>query len=136
MCSYENFKTAEYFPLLVWKPCLNFPLWKFYCCSFVHGIKRQNFKGIIFMHYRSSQQRCSVNKGVLENFTKFTRKQLWKSLFFNEILWLQGILDRNGAFFFFGITSNYICKLCNRASFVWYIIYWFEIILIKNYTTN
>ena len=30
-------------------------------------------------------QRCSVKKGVLRNFAKFTRKQLCQSLFFNKV---------------------------------------------------
>ena len=30
-------------------------------------------------------QRCSVKKGVLENFTKFTGKHLWQSLFFKKV---------------------------------------------------
>ena len=108
-----------------------------HCESFivVPGIKETKFQGYYFHALQKQPPEVSVKKVVLENFTKFTRKQLWKSLFFSEILWLQGILDRNGALFFW-ITSIYICKLCNSASFVWYVIYWFEIILIKNYTTN
>ena len=34
---------------------------------------------------RSSYQRCSVLKGVLRNFTKFTGKHLRQSLFFNKV---------------------------------------------------
>ena len=30
-------------------------------------------------------QRCSVRKGVLRNFTKFTGKHLCQSLFFNKV---------------------------------------------------
>ena len=30
-------------------------------------------------------QRCSVKKGVLRNFTKFTGKHLCQSLFFNKV---------------------------------------------------
>ena len=33
----------------------------------------------------SSHQRCSVKKGVLRNFTKFTGKHLCQSLFFNKV---------------------------------------------------
>ena len=33
----------------------------------------------------SSQRRCSVNKGALKNFTKFTGKHPCQSLFFNKI---------------------------------------------------
>ena len=35
--------------------------------------------------FRSSHQRCSVTKGVLRNFAKFTGKPLCKSLFFNKV---------------------------------------------------
>ena len=34
---------------------------------------------------RSSHQRCSVKKGVLKNFGKFTEKQLCQSLFLNKV---------------------------------------------------
>ena len=39
--------------------------------------------------YRSSYQRCSVKKGVLTNFTKFTGKRLCQSLFFNKVTGLR-----------------------------------------------
>ena len=34
---------------------------------------------------KSSHRRCSVKKGVLRNFTKFTGKHLHQSLFFNKV---------------------------------------------------
>ena len=34
---------------------------------------------------RSSLRRCSVRKGVLRNFAKFTGKYLCQSLFFNKV---------------------------------------------------
>ena len=34
---------------------------------------------------RSSQQRCSIKKGILRNFTKFTGKHLCQSFFFNKV---------------------------------------------------
>ena len=39
--------------------------------------------------YRSSWQRCSVRKGVLINFAKFTGKHLCQSLFFNKVAGLR-----------------------------------------------
>ena len=39
--------------------------------------------------YRSSHQRCSMKKGVLRNFTKFTGKHLCQSLFFNKVAGLR-----------------------------------------------
>ena len=38
---------------------------------------------------RSSHQRCSIIKGVLRNFTKFTGKHLRQSLFFNKVAGLR-----------------------------------------------
>ena len=38
---------------------------------------------------RSSHQRCSVRKGVLRNFAKFTGKHLCQSLFFNKVAGLR-----------------------------------------------
>ena len=38
---------------------------------------------------KSSHRRCSVKKGVLRNFTKFTGKHLCQSLFFNKVAGLR-----------------------------------------------
>ena len=38
---------------------------------------------------RSSQQRCSIKKGVLKNFAKFIGKHLCQSVFFNEVAGLR-----------------------------------------------
>ena len=38
---------------------------------------------------RSSRQRCSIKKGVLRNFTKFTGKHLCQSLLFNKVAGLR-----------------------------------------------
>ena len=38
-----------------------------------------------FPRFRTSQQRCSIKKGVLKNFAKLTGKQLCQSLFFNKV---------------------------------------------------
>ena len=35
--------------------------------------------------YKRSHQSCSIIKGVLRNFAKFTRKHLCQSLFFNKV---------------------------------------------------
>ena len=35
--------------------------------------------------FRSSHQRCSVKKGVLRNFAKFTGKRLYQRIFFNKV---------------------------------------------------
>ena len=38
---------------------------------------------------RSSHRRCSVGKGVLRNFAKFTGKHLCQSLYFNKVAGLR-----------------------------------------------
>ena len=38
---------------------------------------------------RSSHQRCSIKKGVLRNFAKFTGKHMCQSLFFNKVAGLR-----------------------------------------------
>ena len=38
---------------------------------------------------RSSYRRCSVKKVLLKNFTKFTGKHLYQSLFFNKVAGLR-----------------------------------------------
>ena len=38
---------------------------------------------------RSSHRRCSVKKGVLRNFAKFTGKHLCQSVFFNKVAGLR-----------------------------------------------
>ena len=45
------------------------------CCS----------KFVVVTCYRSSQRGCSVKKGFLINFSKFTGKHLCQSLFFNKV---------------------------------------------------
>ena len=36
-------------------------------------------------NYRSSHGKCSIRKGVLRNFTKFSGKHLCQSLFFDKV---------------------------------------------------
>ena len=40
---------------------------------------------LAYSAYRSSHWRCSVTKGVLRNFEKFTGKHMCQSLFFNKV---------------------------------------------------
>ena len=48
-------------------------------------IKRTlNFKSSFTPRFRSNHRRCSVKKGVLKNFLKFTGKHLPHCLFFNK----------------------------------------------------
>ena len=50
-------------------------------------IKKQISRGAATS--RSSHQRCSMKKGVLRNFTKFTGKHLCQSLLFNKVAGLR-----------------------------------------------
>ena len=43
------------------------------------------FKRMVITLSRRSHQRCSMKKGVLRNFTKFTAKHLCQSLLFNTV---------------------------------------------------
>ena len=47
------------------------------------------FNMILVQKFRSSHRRCSVRKGVLGNFAKFTGKHLCQSLFFNKVAGLR-----------------------------------------------
>ena len=40
--------------------------------------------------YKSSHRRCSIRKGSLRNFRKFTGKHLYQDLFFNKVTGLSG----------------------------------------------
>ena len=40
---------------------------------------------LLSYHTEAVSQRCSVRKGVLRNFAKFTGKHLCQSLFFNKV---------------------------------------------------
>ena len=41
--------------------------------------------------HRSNHQRYSKEKGVLENFTRFTRKHMCQSLFLNKVVGLRSV---------------------------------------------
>ena len=73
-----------------------FSLWKFslniiYCMFskwlgvFLNQIFTLSSNKIDEIIDRNSHRRCSVIKGVLRNFVKFTEKKLYQSLFFNEV---------------------------------------------------
>ena len=60
---------------------------------------------------RSSHQRCSVRKGVLRNFAKFTGKHLCQSLFFNKV-------SGSGPATLFKKRLWYMCFPVNFAKFL------------------
>ena len=64
-------------------------IWPIYLPHFLYFIiickSAKDQKFITVWYYRSSHQRCSVKKGVLRNFAKFTGKHLCQSLFSNNV---------------------------------------------------
>ena len=52
---------------------------------------------------RSSHQRCSIKKGVLGNFAKFTGKHLYQSLFVNKVAGLR--------LFTLNTSGGWFCKM-------------------------
>ena len=55
-------------------------------CEFSEILRKFLSLSIYFsLNFRSSHRRCSVRKGVLRNFTKFTEKHLRQSIFFNKV---------------------------------------------------
>ena len=66
-----------------------FPFFRFLFSSFLCFVFRLSTK--------SSHRRCSVEKGVLRNFAKFTGKHLCRNLFFNKVAW-NFILSKNTFF--------------------------------------
>ena len=54
--------------------------------------KEGNITKVVASTFRSSHRRCSVKKGVPENFAKFTGRHLCQSLFFNKVAGLRGLL--------------------------------------------
>ena len=60
--------------------------------------------------YRSSNRRCSVRKGVLRNFAKFTEKHLCQVLFFDKVAGLGMQLypkEHSGTGVFLWILRNF-----------------------------
>ena len=49
------------------------------------------FRRLVSSFFRSSHRRCSVRKGVLRNFAKFTGKHLCQRLFFNKVAGLRPV---------------------------------------------
>ena len=53
------------------------------------GNPAQNLKEkktkIAWINHRQNHQRCSIEKGVLKNFAKFTGKHPCQGLFFNQV---------------------------------------------------
>ena len=57
-------------------------------------ITEKAFSHLYIFQNRSSHQRCSIKKGVLRNFAKFTGKHLCQSLFLNKVAGLTLLTKR------------------------------------------
>ena len=51
----------------------------------IYKLSEMGISGQALALIRSSHRRCSVRKGVLRNYSKFTGKHLYQSLFFNKV---------------------------------------------------
>ena len=58
--------------------------------------------------HRSSHRRCSVEKGVLRNFAKFTGKRLCQRLYFNKNAGLRAVI----------LLKKSLCHRCFPVNFV------------------
>ena len=56
--------------------------------------------------FRSSHQKCSIKKGVLKNFTKFTRKHLWQSFFFHKVVGWGLLIEKET------LAQVFSCEFC------------------------
>ena len=86
-------------------------------CSFfnlLHGHFRMQILNEIIYKYRSSHQRCSVQKVVLRNFTKFTGKQLCQCLFLKKLQGLQLIKNET-------LTHVFSCEFCEISKKTFFI---------------
>ena len=58
-------------------------------CQIFKVMRHIENPGVATTVFGSSHRRCSIRKGALKNFTKFTGKHLCQSLFFNEVAGLR-----------------------------------------------
>ena len=68
------------------------PGWLFFHMTQTWKLHRIDHNGIlsnVISRLRSSHRRCSLKKGVLRNFAKFTRKHLCQRPFFNKVAGLR-----------------------------------------------
>ena len=77
-------------------------------CNFIR--KRLQYCEV-YKNARSSQQRCSIIKGVLINFAKFTGKHLRQSLFLNKVAGLKPMICQGLSAIF--IITKLQHKSCN-----------------------
>ena len=56
---------------------------------FSYYLMRTQKRELTYLCCRSIRRRCSIKKGVLKNFAKFTEKHLYQNLFFNGVACLR-----------------------------------------------
>ena len=92
--------------ILYWQRCFNFKITKSNSRC-LHNIDSTESweaeKAFIINLFRSSRQRCSVKKGVLRNFTKFTAKHL--HLFFHKFAGRRPLLKKR-------LWRVFSCEFC------------------------
>ena len=103
-------------------PIIGASYWHQNCLMFLYYLFSSKFKTLLITlkKVRSSHRRCSLKKGFLKIFIKFTGKYMHQSLFFNEVpglvlqhyrafssSLLRAIIARNHLLFF-KIFSNFV----------------------------
>ena len=74
----------------------------------------------IFNFFESSNnpeavvERCSVEKGVLRNFAKFTGKHLRQSLFFNKVCFFINFIKKET------LAQSFSCEICEISKNTFY----------------
>ena len=62
-------------------------------------------KQVFYFIFRSGHRRCSLKKGTIRNFTKFTGKNLYQSLFFKKVADLTCIIIKKE-----NLTQVFFCE--------------------------
>ena len=76
-----------------------------YCASFEQEVIKLHSVDSLW-NARKGHQKCSVTRGVLRNFAKFTGKHLCQSLFFNKVAGAGTTLAQVFSCEFCGISNN------------------------------
>ena len=71
--------------------------------------RRVTSENLVSMHKQPLE--CSLKKGALENFAKFTVKHPCQSLFFNKVAGLTGLLKKEA------LAQVFSCEFCKNTSF-------------------
>ena len=85
-------------------------------CRLILNQQNLTFSKYYHSHNRSSYQKCSIKKGILRSFTKFSKKHLYQSLFINkfQIYWKRN----SDTVFFLWILWNFWEQLFYKTPLV------------------